>query len=187
MNTKLSSIRKLVNIIYNEIPPHNCNSPEEIVEKLGGKIVYDENRIVRENDKELYSPLTNPNFAILKRDNDSFIIEVPINYFKGHWKYKVAKLIGCLIIQMGYLLNEDKWQKQTEIKDTIQHIYNYNMWESDGQTFAVYYLLYKPYFENYIYRYCREQIDFDLLENHFQIPKNIIRDYGLKIEIFELA
>lgn len=104
------------NILYEydiKIPIINI---EELVEKLGGNVVYD-------NLKFDFS-------CIEKTDNNSFLIKINTNddYFKKYYEKEnytkriIADELGYLFLYMGYQTNNELWKSITIKKEYHTHL-----------------------------------------------------------------
>lgn len=114
------TLREIEDLTENILYEYDVTIPivniEELVEKLGGKVVYD-----------------NLNFdfsCIEKMDDNSFLIKINTNddYFKKYYEEKnyikriIANELGHLFLYMGYQTNNEIWQSFLMKKEYRTHL-----------------------------------------------------------------
>lgn len=102
------TLREIEDLVENILNEYDITIPiiniEELVEKLGGKVVYD-------NLKFDFS-------CIEKTDDNSFLIKINTNddYFKKYYEKEnytkriIANELGYLFLYMGYQTNNELWK-----------------------------------------------------------------------------
>ena len=103
-----SMIRKKINeLAYDVLTLYNIQVPvdnmRQVVKRIGGKVLEDDSL-------GLYSD------GNVKKNGDSFIINIPPNQPITRENFTIAHELGHLFLHMGYLIDPDKWDKSDSIE-----------------------------------------------------------------------
>lgn len=79
-------------------------------------------------------PGTDPE-AYVKKNGDSFIIAV-IEGLKNRRRFSIAHELGHLFLHMGYIIDNQKWEKVDTYYDSVKFRYGYTEEEFEAHEFA---------------------------------------------------
>lgn len=96
----------------------------DIVEKLGGEIEYIEGYI--EGSLE----------AMIEKVDNSFKIVISKEKPVNRRRFSVAHELGHLFLHMGYIINQDLWNKAGTYRDSVYYRHGYNKEELEANEFA---------------------------------------------------
>lgn len=142
-------------------------SPEAAVGKLGGRI--DQN--IDDMAIEAY---------IRKEGEDSFVINLNKRKPFLRERFTIAHELGHLFLHMGFLINKDLWQKQTQdFQDSAYYRYrmsgNYSQEESEANEFAAALLMPRDEFRKQIYTNLTDnRIDIRAIANYFKVSPSAV-------------
>lgn len=139
------------------------NDIDSIIKDMGGQIIYSEHGSTRIYKKEV---------------NNSFIIEVPKNMEREYQVYKIAVMLGHLFLHMGYIIDNDTWNKQqdrisfnTSVECGIHEVYQ-------AEAFAVDLLMPRIEFTDKLYDMAEKNKEYKIsikeLGKYFNVPEHIV-------------
>lgn len=175
---RYAEIRKIEELSEYILDKCNVKIPitniEKLVEKIGGKIVY-------ENLKYDHN-------HIIKTGNESFIIKINNFYFPKDGKISdkalkriIANELGHLFLYMGYKVNDKLWKT---ISITENHVLDYNQ-NVDAQVFGNSLLMPRNEYDKAIDKYSiNHTIDTEIIADYFQVRLNDAIERGRTIGWF---
>lgn len=107
---------------------------ELAVERLGGKIAYDETLTYE---------------AMIAKKGETFEIrlsETPVT--EARKKFSIAHELGHLFIHMGYIISREKWERISDYKDSAMYRYGHTEEEFEANEFAAALLMPAEMFRN---------------------------------------
>lgn len=128
MTSMLDYIKKLADIIRQSLnlPNDACiteKTLEELLQNLGGKITY------KKLDRDIEG-------RIIKGKNNKFQIVVNENIPQKEMCLKIAEELGHLFLHMGFIIDDEQWEKSNEYVDSVYHRIGYSKEAYEANYFA---------------------------------------------------
>ena len=131
-----------------------------IVKKLGGEVKYTQNVTAYERVR-------------VCKQKDAFTVFVSSDVTFARANFNVATALGHLFLHMGYIINEEKWEKQnTDAKFS-------NKEYEEATVFAMFFLMPEDSYREVLDTYSENTTIFTRkIANHFNVPLNVAINRG---------
>lgn len=153
----------------------NMTSPvevEEMVSKLGG-------RIEKVSSKEIEYE------ACIQKLDDGFKIVLAKDLYNKRTRFSIAHEIGHLFLHMGYIVDEDKWNKSKDYKDNIKFRFGYSEEELQANEFAAALLMPKDEFKKVaLDNFDGKLYNLSGIANHFDVSLQAAKTRGRWLGLF---
>lgn len=169
--------RKVIEQFADEVRiGYNINSPvniEDVVTILNGSI------------KQVLIPLPHNSSGRITKAGDSFLIEVPMNDSKTRQNFTIAHELGHLFLHMGFMLDQDKWDKADTYNDSAYYRFGYSEEEYEANAFAGAFLMPEEDYRQFIEKNAKKnRIDVNKVAKHFKISRQAATIRGQWLGIF---
>mgnify|MGYP000210740091 CR=1 FL=1 len=175
---RYDEIRKIEELSEHILYKYDVKIPitniEELVEKIGGTIIY--------------KNLKYDHNHIIKTGNESFIIKINNFYFPKDGKISdkmlkriIANELGHLFLYMGYKVNDKLWKTMPIAEN---HVLDYNQ-NVDAQVFGNSLLMPRNEYEKVINKYVKNNIiNTEIIADYFQVTLGNAIERGRTIGCF---
>jgi DUF955 len=128
MGTMFDYIKELADVVrkYLNLSDDTCEttkSLEDLIERLGGKITYEK------LDRDIEG-------QIIKGENNTFHIIINKNIQKKEICLKISEELGHLFLHMGFIIDENQWEKTDNYIDSVYYRIGYSKEEYEANYFA---------------------------------------------------
>lgn len=124
--------------------------------------------------------------AQIEKNDDNFIIT--LNQHSSNEKrsrFSIAHELGHLFLHMGYIIDEEKWEKTESYTDSVYHRYGHTIEEYEANEFAAAFLMPKNHFIDVIKdNYNEDHYRINEIANHFDVSTDAAINRGRWLGLF---
>lgn len=165
-------IAKLTKILRDTMSIDTPVDLNVLVSSLGGKIIYKDG--MEENME-----------ALIRKKGESFEIILDQNKNNSRQRFSIAHEIGHLFLHMGFLVNQEKWNKTNDYADSVYYRFGYSTEEYEANEFAACLLMPADEFRKVAKENLNDGVyNLNPIKDYFGVSKDAVINRGRFLGLF---